>query len=71
MRILMSILRLNRAKKGRIDNMKIYLVPTKSVWIEKRGVIKARQVMPFLKRAMSMQRTIISISGMIKKAGCH
>ena len=51
--------------------MKIYLVPTKSVWIEKRGVIKARQVMPFLKRAMSMQRTIISISGMIKKAGCH
>ena len=46
--------------------MKIYLVPTKSVWIERRGVIKAKQVMPFLKRAMSMQRTINSISDKIK-----
>ena len=51
--------------------MKIYLVPTKSVWIEKRGGIKARQVMPFLKRAISVQRTITNISDIIKKADCN
>ena len=62
---------LKQKLKRKVINMKIYLVPTKSVWIEKRGGIKARQVMPFLKRAISVQRTITNISDIIKKADCN
>ena len=71
MRNLMSILHLNRAKKGRLDNMKVYLVPTREVYIQKCGALKAKEVIPFLRRAISLQGTIMKISSAIKNTGCH
>lgn len=44
-------------KEG-FEIMKVYLVPTRDVYIQRSGALKAKEVIPFLKRALSMQRNI-------------
>lgn len=51
--------------------MKVYLVPTREVYIQKCGALKAKEVIPFLRRAISLQGTIMKISSAIKNTGCH
>lgn len=68
MRNLMSILRLNRAKKGRLNNMKVYLVPTKQGYIQRKGIFKPNEIVPFLQSVIKRQAVILAN---IKKAGCR
>ena len=54
--------------KGRFDNMKVYLVPTKQGYIQRKGIFKPNEIVPFLQSVIKRQAVILAN---IKKAGCH
>lgn len=47
--------------------MKIYLVPTKQGYIQRTGVFKPREIVPFLQSVIKRQSVMLAN---IKKAGC-
>lgn len=48
--------------------MKIYLVPTKQGYIQRKGIFKPNEIVPFLQSVIKRQAVILAN---IKKAGCR